>query len=208
MLSQCLIDGCGDTVVVFAHGAGANMHHEFMTTMASGLSKAGFQVVRFNFPYMQANAKDGKRRPPDRAPKLVAHFDAQLQALKAELQPKRVVLMGKSMGGRMAAILAADTTVDAVICLGYPFAPKPESEPRIEPIEQNHAPMLIVQGDRDKFGTRDQIRAWPIPSRVQFEWLNDGDHSFKPRKVSGATLAGNMSQAISACIQFIGELDA
>ncbi|HCE52046.1 MAG TPA: dienelactone hydrolase, partial [Shewanella baltica] len=115
------------TVVLLAHGAGANMDSEFMQAMSAGLVAKGYQVMRFNFPYMQANAVDGKRRPPDRAPKLIVCFTQKLDIAHSQPEVERVVLMGKSMGGRMAALLACDPALAArinrVICLGYPFVP-------------------------------------------------------------------------------------
>lgn len=206
-----LIDGeASDTLVVFAHGAGANMSHEFMETVAKGLAKSGVQVLRFNFLYMQANLADGKRRPPDRAPKLLGHFETQLLAAYEALKPKRIILLGKSMGGRMAAILSENAElmeqakVEGVICLGYPFVPLKGGEPRLEPILNSTLPLMIIQGERDKFGTRQDIADWSLPTQVRCEFLIDGDHGFKPRKASGATLGANIDDAIAHCINFIG----
>nr|WP_282446657.1 alpha/beta fold hydrolase [Shewanella sp. 1CM18E] len=193
-----------DTLIVLTHGAGANMHHEFMTAMANGLASGNTVVARFNFPYMRANAIDGKRRPPDRAPKLIADYALQLTILKQQFQPKRVFLVGKSMGGRMSAILAETVLVDGVVCLGYPFIPLNGGEPRLEPIERCLAPIMVIQGERDKFGHKGLVETWPIMDKVQLQWLTDGDHSFKPRKSSGTTLEANLEQAIASARQFIG----
>ncbi|WP_428847772.1 alpha/beta fold hydrolase [Shewanella abyssi] len=195
-----------DTLIVFAHGAGANMHHEFMTTMANGLALGNAQdlrIVRFNFPYMRANAIDGKRRPPDRAPKLIADYALQLSILKRQFTPRKIYLVGKSMGGRMSAILAESLAVDGVVCLGYPFIPLKGGEPRLEPIEKCSAPLLVIQGERDKFGHKGLVETWPVMDKVQLHWLTDGDHSFKPRKSSGTTLGANLAQAISVIQAFI-----
>ncbi|GIU45052.1 dienelactone hydrolase [Shewanella sairae] len=193
-----------DTLIVLTHGAGANMHHEFMTAMAEGLVTSSTRVVRFNFPYMRANAIDGKRRPPDRAPKLIADYALQLSILKQRFQPKRIVLVGKSMGGRMSAILAESLAVDGVICLGYPFIPLSGGEPRLEPIEKCLAPLLVIQGERDKFGHKGLVETWAVMDKVQLQWLIDGDHSFKPRKSSGTSLEANLEKAISVAQKFIG----
>ncbi|MFT5787944.1 MAG: putative alpha/beta-hydrolase family hydrolase [Shewanella sp.] len=208
--SQYIVEPCGtekeshcDTLVIFTHGAGANMHHEFMTTMASGLAQADARIVRFNFPYMRANAIDGKRRPPDRAPKLIADYALQLSILKRQFKPSKVYLVGKSMGGRMSAILAESLAVDGVVCLGYPFIPLKGGEPRLEPIEKCTAPILVIQGERDKFGHKGLVETWPVMEKVQLHWLTDGDHSFKPRKSSGTTLEANLAQAISLIQAFI-----
>lgn len=193
-----------DTLIVLTHGAGANMHHEFMQTMANGLVASNVVVARFNFPYMRANALDGKRRPPDRAPKLIADYALQLSVLSKQFQPKRIFLVGKSMGGRMSAILSETMPVDGVICLGYPFIPLSGGEPRLEPIERCAAPVMIIQGERDKFGHKGLVETWPAMDKVQLHWLTDGDHSFKPRKSSGATLTSNLEQAIAVAKQFMG----
>ncbi|GIU18916.1 alpha/beta fold hydrolase [Shewanella sp. MBTL60-007] len=191
-----------DTLIILAHGAGANMHHEFMTQMAKGLS-VGATVVRFNFPYMRANAIDGKRRPPDRAPKLIADYALQFSILKQQFKPKKVYLVGKSMGGRMSTILAESIKVNGVVALGYPFIPLSGGEPRLEPIEKCLAPLMVIQGERDKFGHKGLVNTWPEMEKVQLHWLTDGDHSFKPRKSSGTTLEANLEQAVSHIKDFI-----
>lgn len=211
-----------DTLVIFAHGAGANMHHEFMVNMSEKLVNAGFQVYRFNFLYMQANMQDGKRRPPDRAPKLLNHFEQVLLDVADKIKqglinPKRIVVMGKSMGGRMSAILtsaehvflsaqAKDVAANicAVVCLGYPFVPLKGGEPRLSPIQTNPLPILIVQGERDKFGGREQVPSWSLSENTSICWIGDGDHSLQPRKSSGYTLEGNLQQACDSICQFIG----
>ncbi|GGP59418.1 alpha/beta fold hydrolase [Shewanella saliphila] len=213
-----------DTLIIFAHGAGANMHHEFMVNMSDKLVKNGFQVYRFNFLYMQANMQDGKRRPPDRAPKLLTHLEQVLidvgEKIKQGLiNPKRIVLIGKSMGGRMSAILTSAehvflsaqakdiaAKIAAVVCLGYPFIPLKGGEPRLSPIQTNPLPILIVQGERDKFGGREQVPSWPLSENTSIYWIGDGDHSLQPRKSSGYTLEGNLQQASDGISQFIASV--
>nr|WP_303648446.1 alpha/beta family hydrolase [Shewanella metallivivens] len=208
-------------MIIFAHGAGANMHHEFMVNMSELLVNAGFQVYRFNFLYMQANMQDGKRRPPDRAPKLLNHFEQVLldvaeKITQGLINPKRIVLMGKSMGGRMSAILTSSehaflsaqakevaTNICAVVCLGYPFIPLKGGEPRLSPIQTNPLPLLIVQGERDKFGGREQVPSWSLSDNTTISWIGDGDHSLQPRKSSGYTLEGNLQQACDSICQFL-----
>jgi uncharacterized protein len=209
-----------DTLVIFAHGAGANMHSDFIQQMSADLLDAGCQVLRFNFLYMQANMRDGKRRPPDRAPKLLAHFESVLDWLEDQvslgtLAPKRVFLMGKSMGGRMAVTLMSDyaskaipskarsMSIDGVICLGYPFIPANGGEPRLDALNACQVPVLVIQGERDKFGTKLQVPTWDISTSITWQWLVDGDHSFVPRKASGVTFELNMTQAIEASLAFM-----
>ena len=199
-----------DTLVVFAHGAGAGMDSDFMSQFATQLATHSVRVVRFNFAYMQANAEDGKRRPPERMPKLLAHFENTLQHLIHEYKPKRLFLMGKSMGGRVAAILCADTSVaiDGVICLGYPFIPIKGGSPRLEPLELCPVQVRLVQGERDRFGNKEQVSQWPLPKTVSVSWINDGDHSLQPRKMSGHTWEENLHASISDCMSFIGGVNA
>ncbi|MCL1088429.1 dienelactone hydrolase family protein [Shewanella profunda] len=196
------------TLILFAHGAGANMDSDFMQAMSAGLVAKGFQVMRFNFPYMQANVVDGKRRPPDRGPKLLACFTQMLDIAHSQPQVERVVLMGKSMGGRMAALLACEpeqaARIDRVICLGYPFIPLKGGEPRLEPLNECRVPVLVLQGDRDKFGGKEQVATWPLKEEIELAWLTDGDHSFVPRKSSGTTEAANLKFAIDLSTDFIG----
>ena len=109
---------------IFAHGAGAGMEHDFMTAVAKGLVEQGIRVVRFNFPYMVKRAEDGKKRPPDRAPKLLEAYEEVI----AHFTTRPIVIGGKSMGGRMSSLLADNALVAGIACLGFPFHPpgKPE----------------------------------------------------------------------------------
>ena len=210
-----------DTLIILAHGAGANMHHEFMVTMAAKLVAQGYQVYRFNFLYTQANMQDGKRRPPDRAPKLLAYFeqvllDVQNKIELGQITCKKIILMGKSMGGRMSAILTSNShsfeqprtqecadKIAGIVCLGYPFIPLKGGEPRLEPIQNNVTPILIVQGERDKFGHKQQVPTWGLADHIELSWIGDGDHSLSPRKSSGYTLEGNLNHAVNCISQFI-----
>ncbi|QYJ77870.1 alpha/beta fold hydrolase [Shewanella acanthi] len=206
--SAYIFDGePSETLILFAHGAGANRDSDFMLQMAKGLATKGYRVMRFNFPYMQANAIDGKKRPPDRAPKLLACFTEMLDIANAQSGVKRVVLMGKSMGGRMAALLGCDpalsSSIDSIVCLGYPFIPLKGGEPRLAPLNDCQVPVLVLQGERDKFGSKIQIPTWPIKADIHVEYLVDGDHSFVPRKSSGTSEAANLAQAIELAVNFI-----
>ncbi len=104
---------------IFAHGAGAGMEHDFMTAVAKGLVEQGIRVVRFNFPYMVKRAEDGKKRPPDRAPKLLEAYEEVI----AHFTTRPIVIGGKSMGGRMSSLLADNALVAGIACLGFPFHP-------------------------------------------------------------------------------------
>ncbi|WP_052074573.1 alpha/beta fold hydrolase [Shewanella mangrovi] len=194
-----------DTLLIFAHGAGADMSHDFMQTMADLLVDAGFSVLRFNFPYMQKSALDGKRRPPDRAATLLACWHNTLELVLQQYPADNVFLLGKSMGSRIATMLAGQAlpaVVKGVISLGYPFLPKGKNEPRLDAINDCKLPLLIVQGERDSFGTREQLTCWPLPALVELQFVPDGNHSFEPRKLSGVTLMQNYHQAVSHILAF------
>ncbi|MCL1066497.1 dienelactone hydrolase family protein [Shewanella olleyana] len=217
------------TLVVFAHGAGANMHSDFMEQVAQKLVETGVQVLRFNFLYMQANMQDGKRRPPDRAPKLLNYYqqvlvDTLSYINDGSLITENIILMGKSMGGRMSAMIMtpelADTDkveihpqfeqvktlIKGVVCLGYPFVPLKGGEPRLSPINNASCPVMVLQGERDKFGGKLEIPHWPIKDSISLGWITDGDHSFKPRKSSGTDLEANLQDCVEQSQQFIDSL--
>lgn len=199
--TQCIIDGEPEQpLFIFAHGAGAGMDHAFMSAVAKGLAEHGIQVARFNFPYMVKRAEDGKRRPPDRAPKLL---DAYQQAM-AQLTDKPVVIGGKSMGGRMASLLAEQPQVAGVACLGFPFHPpgKPDKF-KGDHLASIEKPTLILQGERDTFGPREEFETFSLSSHVDVVFIPDGDHSFKPRKRSGYTEQDNIDLAVAYLATFI-----
>ncbi|EKE70601.1 alpha/beta fold hydrolase [Gallaecimonas xiamenensis] len=190
--------------LVLAHGSGAGQHHPFMQQVKAGLVAAGIEVRSFDFPYMQKAIAAGKPRPPDKMPVLVEAMAEQCRGLEGPL-----FLAGKSLGARVAMNLAAELCeagqeVKGVIALGYPFHPpgKPERL-RLEPIEKLPTPALILQGERDTFGARAEVAGYGLKVPVQF--LPDGDHSFKPRKTSGHSEAGNLAMALTAMLTFIQE---
>lgn len=187
--------------LVFAHGAGAGQNSEFMQIIAQEISSHHINVVRFNFAYMQLAEELGKRRPPDRADKLLSHFNSVLNELDNSLP---IFVGGKSMGGRMASMLVPESSAIGCICMGYPFHPpgKPEKL-RTEHLLNMAKPVLILQGERDTFGGREEVETYNLSNNVTLNYLIDGDHSFKPRKASGVTLEQNLNFAISKTVEFI-----
>jgi predicted alpha/beta-hydrolase family hydrolase len=200
------IAGIGDVTLILAHGAGAPMDSPFMNTMARGLADQGVRVARFEFPYMRSR-RDGRRRPPDREPVLLQTWRDAVAALGGALGGRhRVVIGGKSMGGRMASLVADEIGVRGLVCLGYPFHPpgKPETL-RVKHLEALRTPTLIVQGTRDALGTREEVEAYALSPAIRLVWLEDGDHSFKPRVSSGHTEAGHLAAAVRAVAEFVKE---
>ena len=203
-----LLDGPAgaETVIAFAHGAGAPMDTPFMTGVAGRLGKAGLRVVRFEFPYMAQRRIDGRKRGPDRAPVLLDTWRCVAERFAGA---GRLFLAGKSMGGRYASLFAAGPDsgdIAGVICLGYPFHPpgKPERL-RTDHFGSVTAPMLIVQGERDTFGTRSEVETYALPASVTLIWAPDGDHSLKPRRASGISESENLDLAAAEIVRFAVE---
>ncbi len=188
--------------VVLAHGAGAPMDSPFLEYVAAGLATRGLRVVRFEFPYMQAR-REGGRPPPDREPVLLDHWRAVL----AELGGRPPVIGGKSLGGRMASLLADEVGARGLVCLGYPFHPpgKPQRL-RVAHLESLRTPTLVVQGTRDALGSRDEVAGYRLSPSIRVHWIEDGDHSLKPRARSGRSERQNLDEAVDAVAQFVGGL--
>ena len=192
------------TAYVFAHGAGGAMDTPFMTTVARELGGRGIRVVRFEFPYMAARRKGGKRGAPDREAVLLATWRDVVAQLGGG---ERVFIGGKSMGGRMATLVADELRVRGVLCFGYPFHPPGQpSRVRTAHLEAMATPMLILQGERDPFGTRHDVESYRLSPAIRVEWLPDGDHSLKPRAKSGLTERQNLTHAIEAAAGFMATI--
>ena len=175
------------TTMILAHGAGAPQRHPFMTAFARLLSARGIDVVTFNFLYMERG-----RRVPDPKARLEACYRAVIAAARARAGDgrPRMVIGGKSMGGRIATQVAAadggdggDIGVDGLVLLGYPLHPpgRPD-KPRTAHLPAVTAPMLFVQGERDAFGTPDELR--PVLATcadAELVTVDGGDHSFRMR---------------------------
>lgn len=187
--------------VLFAHGAGAPMDSVFMATVARGLAAGGLQVVRFEFPYMDKRRSDGKKRPPDRQPKLLEFFLEIIEKYREDGVP--LYLAGKSMGGRMATMLADHEAVAGCFVYGYPFyAPGKLDRPRIEHLQKINTPVHIFQGTRDAMGRQEIVDSYELASALQLHWLEDGDHDLKPRKKSGLTQDEHIANAVESTLQF------
>lgn len=194
--------------LLLAHGAGAPMDTDFMTVVAEGLSARGIDVWRFEFPYMSARRSGCTKRPPNPQPELLDCWRERIQEARQTLPPGRpLVIGGKSMGGRMASLIADEQAVDAVVCLGYPFHPpgKPDKL-RTEHLGALATPCLIIQGSRDSLGHREEVGTYPLAPTIHLHWLEDGDHDFKPRVKSGYRQSQHWESAVSAITEFVNLL--
>lgn len=202
--------GAAPLTVALAHGAGAPMDSPFMEAFAEGLAARGLRAARFEFPYMAGRREDGRKRPPNPARILLETWRSVIDQLGRDA----LVIGGKSMGGRMASMIAADleaegTPVRGVVCLGYPFHPpgRPDKM-RTAHLEALGTPTLICQGERDTFGTAEEVPGYPLSPTIRLHWLADGDHGFKPRKKSGRTEQQNWDEALDAIQGFCAGLPA
>jgi len=199
---ELLADGPQDApaTLALAHGAGAPMDSPFLAYFANALGGRGIRVVRFEFPYMHAR-REGRRRPPDREPVLL---DAWREVIATLGGGSKVVIGGKSLGGRMASRIADGEGARGLVCLGYPFHPpgKP-GQLRVAHLEKLATPALFVQGTRDALGSREDVAAYTLSNAITFRWIEDGDHSLKPRARSGRTEKENLAEAADAVASFV-----
>ncbi|HYH09457.1 MAG TPA: alpha/beta family hydrolase [Thermoanaerobaculia bacterium] len=179
--------------LLFAHGAGAAMDHPWMTRVARGLAAHGIRVVRFEFPYMAARRTSGKRGAPDRQPVLLETFRRIIEEAGGGA---RVAIGGKSMGGRMASMIADELGVRALVCFGYPFHPPGQPEKlRTAHLAELRTRTLILQGTRDPFGTEKEVCAYRLSPAIRVEWLPEGGHSLEGK--------GNLERAIALAAAFV-----
>lgn len=198
---------------LFAHGAGAPMTSPFMEQMAALLAARAIAVTRFEFGYMAARRASGRRRPAPKAETLVGEY-AQAVAALAENGEQRhlpVLIGGKSLGGRVASLaaaqLAAAGRIAGVFCLGYPFHPPGMPEKlRTAHLDALAVPMLIVQGERDPFGNRVEVEAMALPASIRVVWARDGDHDLGPRGGQGFSRRANLEAAAEAVAAFAARL--
>ena len=200
-----------DRAVLLAHGAGADMHASALTAVADALADARIPSLRFDFPYRSAG-----RRAPDRPLVLLAAVrDAAAErARRTKLPPGRLVLGGRSMGGRICSMAVADETDPlpalGLALLGYPLHPpgKPD-QLRVEHFARITVPVLFVSGTRDAFASPDELERYAekVKGRVDFSWLETADHGFKPLKASGLTPAAALAAAGEVVVGFVQSLD-
>jgi predicted alpha/beta-hydrolase family hydrolase len=193
--------------LVLAHGAGAPMDSPFMNSIARGVGAAGYRVARFEFPYMHGRREEGRKKPPDREPALRESWHDAIREIGGKDGPGSIVIGGKSMGGRIASMVADEAGVAGLVCLGYPFHPPGQPKKlRVAHLEHLKTPALFLQGTRDAFGTEDEVSRYSLSRKIRVLFLPDGDHSFKPRVSSGRTAEQNLSEAIALVTGFLGSL--
>ena len=197
--------------LILAHGAGAGMTSNFLDAMADLLSAHAIAITRFEFAYMAERHQGGPKRPPPKAEKLAIEYADAISAIRARSSPvQKLVIGGKSLGGRVATLIAEQHfqagSIAGFVCLGYPFhAPAQPLKLRTAHLEDITCPALIVQGTRDPFGRRDDVEALKLSPSIALHWIGDGDHDFGPRGASGFTRKGNLADAAVAVSRFVKE---
>ena len=196
-------------VLILAHGAGAPADSTFMEDLSAALEREGIGTIRFEFPYMQKRRKDGKKRPPDREPVLLEYFSGVIDRVRAELGSTSLILVGgKSMGGRMASILASRRDdIDGVICFGYPFHPPGKLDRwRTAHFRDLNCPILVLQGTRDPFGKPDELEDHQQElEAIDLRWLEGGNHDFQTLKSQPQTQSELIAQAARETRIFVDE---
>lgn len=185
-----LFDGPDDSLhtLVLAHGAGGGMRSSFMTAIARQLAANKIRVVRFEFPYMKAG-----RKRPDPTNTLL---DAWREVVSDLGGGPSLFIGGKSLGGRMASMVADELSVRGLVCLGYPFHPPGQPQKlRTAHLEGLRTRSLIIQGTRDPFGTRSEVTKYTLSTAIDILWIDGADHSLRS--------ADHISQAVEAVVTFI-----
>jgi uncharacterized protein len=173
--------------ILLAHGAGGAMDSASMTVLSKALADGGFRVARFEFAYMAQRRLTGAVKPPPRADHLLGEYRTAI----GELDAGKLIIGGKSMGGRVASMIADESftakKVRGLLCLGYPFHPPGRPDQlRTAHLENLRTPTLICQGTRDPFGSKEEVESYTLSDHIDLLWLEDGDHDLKPRKkISG-----------------------
>ncbi|MBZ9696328.1 alpha/beta hydrolase [Mesorhizobium sp. CO1-1-7] len=212
-MTSFLFDGhdTAPVTILLAHGAGASMDSPSMTATAKALAAAGFQVVRFEFHYMAAR-RYGQRKPPPRAETVNPEYINAIADLRAKGVTGKLIIGGKSMGGRVASMIADEMfskgEILGLVCLGYPFHPpgKPE-QLRTKHLAGLKTPTLIFQGTRDEFGTKDEVATYNLSNAIEVIWLEDGDHDLKPRKsISGFSIADHLTTLAETVKAWMGRI--
>jgi uncharacterized protein len=177
----------GQTVIILAHGAGQGMQSPFMNYFQGELTRRNFLTIKFNFDYM-----DQGRKVPDPQHKLQARYRSVIEQVLKEHKPKRLIIGGKSMGGRVASYIGgAIPEVTGLVFLGYPLHPPgKQDQMRDAHLYTLDRPMLFISGTRDTFAERPLLEnvVNRIGPRAKLVWIEGGDHSLKTSKTGTESL--------------------
>ncbi len=199
-----------DRAVLLAHGAGSDRQAPALKAVAAALADTGIPSLRFDYPYRVA-----KKRSPDRPPVLDrATRDAAAElAQKAALPPERLVLGGRSMGGRYCSLVVGDAHLPVpalgLLLLGYPLHPAGQPDRlRVEHFPRLRVPCLFVSGTRDSLGSKPALTkaVKVIKGPVAFHWLESADHGYRPLKASGRTIQDVAAEASKVSVEWVSGL--
>jgi len=197
--------GSQSAVFICAHGAGGNKNDRAILAVAKTLRSVGLGVVRFNFIYREKGSGG-----PDRMPKLIACFTAVAERVRTELHPKRMIIGGRSMGGRTASMLASEGfAANGLLLLAYPLHPPGQHDKlRDQHLPSIAMPVLCFNGTRDAFCDpplmRDVLKKLETPWTMH--WLEDADHSFHVPKKSGRTDAQVLDEVGTATREWLAHI--
>ncbi|PPR15579.1 MAG: hypothetical protein CFH33_01352 [Alphaproteobacteria bacterium MarineAlpha9_Bin3] len=197
ILDNILLDGPkeGKNILLFAHGAGSPMDSIFMSSIAKGLNQNGIMTARFEFPYM-AKRRLGKKSFPDKITTMCKYYTNIYFQIKKLFPNKKIWLSGKSLGGRVSTIISKSIDIEGVVVFGYPFHPINNLDNlRLESLQLEGPPILIIQGTRDKFGNIEEVKKYKIHEKNYIYWLKDGDHSFNTLKKSHISTQESIKKA-------------
>ncbi len=199
-----------DRAVLLAHGAGSNLNGAALVAVSDALAAAKVPSLRFNYPYRTAG-----RNAPDR-PKVLdaATREAAAElARRAKLPPERLVLGGRSMGGRYCSLVVG-ADVDPVparglLMLSYPLhAAGKSDQPRAAHFPRLRVPVLFVSGTRDSMAGREALTraVEALPGKVAFHWVETADHGYRPLKASGRTIDDVMAEVAATAVAWVADL--
>lgn len=192
-----------EKIVILAHGAGAPMDTDFMNFFAEYLAAKNIRVLRFEFPYMALRREGHGRRPPNPQKVLLTSWRQIISECRKQ-HTGAIFIGGKSMGGRMASMIADECEADGLILLGYPFyAPGKHDKPRIDHLVDLKTRTLVVQGERDPMGSKEVVEEYDLSNTINTIWLDDGNHDLKPRVKSGISHNDNLCRAAVVIEKFL-----